>query len=308
MTNLPNLNKYFPSMPELPSEAERTRVFDALWAATLQRGVGSEVEFDCSSYPKHEFLRYLVEQKGCLLHGSNHTEIKVLMPIRMSADASSYGNLEAVYACSDGIWPIYFAIAHRKCQKVSLKSSCYRSTEPDGTVKKFYYFSIHEEMHKSQPWTQGMVYVLPREKFRQLRNELGYLVEEWASAEPVPITAKLPVCVGDFPFLDCMQVHNDQPPAMAASNHTAANAKNFDAYVGRYALSNELILEVLKIEEYLFIKFPGYPPGVLCPVSENSFLLPPLDTQVAFAINEQGAPSRLTIRLEGQDWVAQRLF
>ncbi len=74
--------------------------------------------------------------------------------------------------------------------------------------------------------------------------------------------AKLPVCVRDFSFLDSMQVHGDQPSAMAASIHAAAaNAKNFDAYVGRYALSTELILEVLKIEEYLFIKFPGYPPG-----------------------------------------------
>jgi hypothetical protein len=212
--NLPALEKYFPTMPELPSSDEAIRAFEVLWGATLQRGQGSMIDY-ALSYPKYEFLSYLVERKGLLLHGSNHAKIKLLLPLRMSSDVTSYGNLDAVYACSDGIWSIYYAIAHRKCPKVSLKSFCRRVVEPDGAVKRHYYFSLHEEMHKSKPWTEGMVYVLPRETFRQLKNELGQLVEEWASEEPVLATAKLPVCAQDFPFLDCVQSHRDEPFALA---------------------------------------------------------------------------------------------
>jgi hypothetical protein len=270
-------------------------------------GEGTLVDYRCP-YPKHEFLSYLVERKGRLLHGSNHTMTKVLIPVRLSAGATSYGNLEAVYACSDGIWPIYYAIANRKCRKVSLRTSCFRATEPDETVKKYYYFSIHEEMQRSQPWTEGMVYVLPRRTFRQLRNELGLPVEEWVSAEPVSATAKLAVSSQDFPFLDCVQAHRDEQTTPAANSFAAAAAENYDKYVGRYALTSDLVMEVMKIADHLFVKFPGYPPAVMSPVSENSFLLPPLDIHAAFATGERGTPSRLTIRLEGQDWVAQRLF
>lgn len=304
MTNLPDLRKYFPCRTELPPEPERQRAFDALWAAALQRGEGSLIEYNCP-YPKYEFLSYLVEQKGYLLHGSNHQKIKVLLPIRLSADASGYGNLEAVYACSDGVWPIYYAISRRKCPKVSLKSICYRVAEPDGTAKKHYYFSIHEEMRRSQPWTEGMIYVLPRGKFRQLTNELGYPVEEWASEEPVAATAKLAVCARDFPFFDAVQVHGDDPPAPEAG---CADAGNYDDYVGRYAVTAELVVEVTKVADYLFAKFPGYPPAAMRPVGQGSFLLPPLDLRASFTADERGTPSRLTIRWEGQDWVARRLF
>lgn len=301
--NFPDLMKYFPCVPEVPPPDEEMRAFDALWEATLKNEPGSVIDYRCP-YPKHEFLNYLVEHKGLLLHGSNRPKIKVLLPMRMSKDVTSYGNLDAVYACSDGVWPIYYAIAHRNCPKVGLKSICMRVREEDGTVKKYYYFSIHEEMQKSQPWTEGMVYILPRTTFRQLRNELDQPVEEWASEEPVPATAKLAVSAQDFPYLHCVQAHRDDLPSRVTSQF----ATSYEPYVGRYAFSPDLKIEVTKIGDYLFAKFPGYPPAALAPVSPNSFRLQPLDIHVAFTNGEQGKPSQLALKLNGQNWVAQKLL
>lgn len=300
--NFPDLLKLFPCVPQVPPPDEKRRAFDALWEATLKNEPGSVIDYRCP-YPKHEFLHYLVEHKGQLLHGSNRPKIKVLLPMRMSKDVTSYGNLEAVYACSDGIWPIYYAIAHRNCPKVSLKSSCVRITEPDGTAKKYYYFSIHEEMHKSQPWTEGMVYILPRITFRQLRNEVDQPVEEWASEEPVAASAKLPVSAQDFPFLQIVQAHRDeQQPAVVQLG------ADYEPYVGRYAFGPHMTIDVTKNGDCLFVQLPGYPPAPLAPMSSNSFRLPPIDINVVFTSNEHGKPAQLALKLNGQNWVAQKLL
>jgi hypothetical protein len=300
--SIPDLMKYFPCVPYVPPPHDVKSAFDALWEATLKNGAGSVIDYRCP-YPKHEFLTYLVEQKGLLLHGSNYPQIKVLLPMRFS-EGIGYGNLEALYACSDGVWCIYYAIAHRDCPKGSLKSYCFRIKDPDGTAKKYYYFSLHEDMHKSQPWTDGMIYILPRTTFRQLRNELDQPVEEWASEEPVAAIAKLPVSPEDFPFLHCVQSHGNEAPAPAAVRF----ATNYEAYVGRYTFSGDMSIDVTKHGDSLFVKFPGYPPAALTPVSPNSFRLRPLDIQVAFTNNEPCKPSQLALRLNGQNWVAHKLL
>ena len=296
-----DLTKYFPCVPCAPPAADAMRAFDEVWEATLKQGAGSVIDYRCP-YPKHEFLTYLVEQKGLLMHGSNHGRIKVLLPMRFS-EGVSYGSLDALYACSDGVWCIYYAIAHRNCPNASLKSYCFRAKDADGTAKKFYYFSLHEDMHKSQPWTDGMIYILPRTTFQQLKNDLGQLVEEWASDEPVVATAKIPVSPQDFPFLHCVQSHRTEAPAPAISRF----ATNYEAYVGRYTFSGDLSIDVTKNGNSLFMKFPGYPPAALTPIAPNSFRLRPLDIQVAFTNNEHCKPSQLALRLNGQNWVAHKL-
>lgn len=300
--NSSDLMKYFPCVRYVPPTNEAIRTFDGVWDATLKSGEGSVIDYHCP-YPKHEFLNYLVEQKGLLLHGSNFTQIKVLIPLRLTTGVSSYGNLEAVYACSDGVWPIYYAIAHRNCPMVSFKTSCFRINESDGTAKKYYYFSLHEEMHKTKPWTEGMVYILGRASFRQLRNHLDQPVEEWASKEPVAVIAKLPVTTQDFPFLNSVLGHRDEtspPKVLPCSN-------NCDSYVGRYTFSSDLSVDLTRNGDYLFVQFPGYPPTALTPISQDSFRLTPFDLHVAFTNGEYGRPSQLTLQLDGQNWTAQKL-
>ena len=299
--NISDLMKYFPCVPYVPPSRAAIRAFEALWQSTLKNGASSVIDYR-SPYPKHEFLNYLVEQKKFLLHGSNHDKIKVLLPMRLTKDAANHGNLEAVYACSDGVWPIYYAIAHRNCPKVSFKTACVRIQESDRITRKYYYFSLHEEMHRTQPWTEGMIYILPRTTFRQLRNDADQLIEEWASDEPVVAVAKLPVSAQDFPFLDYVLAHRDEAPLPPSGRFAISS----DRYIGRYTFSDDLSIDVTKAGNFLFVEFPGYPPAPLTPISPSSFRLRPLDIQVAFRNNEHGKPSHLALSLNGQDWVAQK--
>ena len=59
------------------------------------KGQGSEIEYYCE-YPKHEFLTYLVQRKGLLLHGSNFPDIKLLIPIRVTKDTTSVVSLKYI--------------------------------------------------------------------------------------------------------------------------------------------------------------------------------------------------------------------
>ncbi|MGB8509705.1 MAG: hypothetical protein WCD76_15065 [Pyrinomonadaceae bacterium] len=305
MINLPDLKKYFPQSPVVSFDERKTRAFDELWAAALERGQGSLVEYRCE-YPKYEFLTYLVERKGLLLHGSNFPDIKVLIPIRLTKDTTSYGNHDAVYACADGIWPIFFAIVNRNLERTSFVSSCRRVVCDDGTTKKFYFFSIHDGVPESQRWRPGMVYVQPRESFRQLSDEAGRLVEEWKSAEPVNALAKLPVNVDDFPFLGSVQSHNDEWLALERRS-AEIDTRIYDAYVGRYALAPGSAIEVTRAGDCLFLNFPGYPPGVIWPLSETSFLLPPLNIRAGFVVNGRRQATQLVLKLDGQGLIAPRL-
>jgi hypothetical protein len=305
MFELFDLKKYFPQAPEFSFDEAKSRTFDELWETTLAKGQGSEIEYYCE-YPKHEFLTYLVQRKGLLLHGSNFPDIKLLIPIRVTKDTTSYGNHDAVYACPDGIWVMFFAIVNRNLPKTSFVSSCRRAAGSDGRSKKFYFFSIHEDVPKSRRWTQGMVYVLPSDSFRQLFDERACPVEEWASTLPVPALAKLPVSVHDFPFLNSVQSHNDDWIVMEKRSGKV-DARIYGSYVGRYASAPDLIIEITKAGDSIFFHFPGYPPGVMWPVSETLFLLPPLNVRVGFDVNERKQATRLILKHEERELIAQRV-
>lgn len=301
MLNLHEAEKYFPQAPQLSLDKSKTRAFDELWEFTLNKGQCSRIEYQCE-YPKHEFLTYLVERKGYLLHGSNFPDITTLIPVRVTQDTTSYGNHEAVYASTDGIWPIFFAVVNRNLEKTSWVSTCRRALGEDGTTKKFYFFSVHERVPKAQRFTDGMVYVLPREPFMQLLDDEGTPIEEWMSTEPVTGLAKLPVSADDFPFHENVQSHDDEWLSLERKS-AEVDAKVYSSYVGRYSLSPGFVIEVFRGGNSIFLKVPGYPPGVMWPISETLFALPPFNIRVAF---DQNA-TQLTLKLDGQQLVAPRI-
>ena len=59
------------------------------------------------------------------------------------------------------------------------------------------HFSIDAESLRKAPWTNGMIYILPRDSFEEW--------EEWTSKSPVRPLAKLAVSPVDFPFLKRIQ-------------------------------------------------------------------------------------------------------
>lgn len=158
-------------------------------------------------YPKYEFLTYLVNHHPVLVHGSNNCAIAVFAPRRQTDYAGRW--IEAVFAASDGIWPMFFATVHRKPYPWLLRNGCQRITESTGHSYKQYHFSISRTLYHDHPWTDGMIYILPRESFKQIEDESGALTEEWASPVPVQPLARLAITPQDFPFMAAVQSHDD---------------------------------------------------------------------------------------------------
>ncbi len=151
--------------------------------------------------------------KDILLHGSTNKDLDVLEP-RRQTDFSGRG-VTAGFASGDGIWPMFFAIVDRSNVRGSLRNGCFVVTNLRGRTKRFYFFSINQEMLRRPSWTDGMIYVLPRAPFKQTSTGVVRFAE-WASEEPVRPLAKLPIGPKDFPFLNNVTGHAEEESIYAS--------------------------------------------------------------------------------------------
>jgi hypothetical protein len=174
--------------PPLVITAERRAQFDAQWEELTSGGRWSPAG------PKHEFLRWVVESQPVLLHGSNRRDVAVFEP-RAQTDYADEPT-HAVFATSDGIWPIYFAIADRRVVR-SLINDC---VHDEGGAR--YFFSVATDPDGIDPWTSGVVYLLPREPFT-----VSHGSSEWTSPTPVRPLASVTVKPDDFPFIEAVHRH-----------------------------------------------------------------------------------------------------
>jgi hypothetical protein len=194
------------SAPLIEYSDQKVADFEILYRNSLSKP-GSEIDYNLS-YPKYEFLSYLVEHQEVLMHGSNNPGIEVFEP-RTQTDYVGRV-IQAVFATSDGIWPMFFAIIRREGYRGSLRNACVWRPDQVGVQRKFYYFSINASALAGQPWTAGMMYILPRASFSRILTEDGKPLEEWASSKPVRPLARLHVVPVDFPFLKNVQGHDDR--------------------------------------------------------------------------------------------------
>lgn len=198
------LGHLFLSMPDLELDEFRVRAFEQALQSAAATGARALIDYSCD-YPKADFLRYLVSHKELLLHGSNTADIDMLLPKRQSDFNGK--PMTAVFASGDGVWPIFFAVLDHERFRGSMRNGCFVTADGKGADRRFYFFSINQEMLQLQPWTDGMVYVLPRASFRQTsRGAVRF--DEWASEEPVQPLARLPVSPADFPFLPNVAGHD----------------------------------------------------------------------------------------------------
>lgn len=193
--------------PEIVLDQAKERAFAQVYAAAL--AADPPVVDYRLPYPKYEFLEYLVTQEPVLLHGSNDMAIRTFQPRRTSLDSNAHGSLAAIYATADSIWPIFFATLKRAGYKGSLRNGVGWDHDPAGVRRKVYQFSLNQEMLGQFPWTQGVIYVLPRATFVQLQDDAGDLTAEWAGNTAVEPLAMVPVGPEDFPFLDQVRGHDD---------------------------------------------------------------------------------------------------
>jgi hypothetical protein len=188
--------------------------FERLYAEQVEPGGGRRIEYRLAA-PRWQFLCWLAESRDVLLHGSGNADIVEFEP-RRPADASEFGGRLAVYAASDGIWAMFFAVVDRAVATSLVNMSVV--VGPDGAGTPLYYFSVNKDALARGAWHAGTVYVLPRASFERrpdtAREGGPVRSNEWASLDAVRPLAALPVSPADFPFLHEVNGH-DQPTVAA---------------------------------------------------------------------------------------------
>ena len=206
------LPDYWLTRPSVEFDESAKEAFDELLNTTLSSGECPTIAFTLS-WPKWQFLCHLVDRHDIALHGSGDPNIALFEP-RQSNDLNDFGNQKAVYAASDGLWAMFFAIVDRDRVK-SITNACVRLAEDTGTFHGPYYvFSVSQSALPNQPWRTGTVYLLPRRTFT-VQSPMAFgsyqvHIAQLASFEPVQPLAKLTITPEDFPFLQQIRGHDDQ--------------------------------------------------------------------------------------------------
>jgi hypothetical protein len=206
------LPDYWLQRPKLAIDPQHRLDFDQLLARVKAAGANLQIDYNFP-VPKWQFLCYLADQHGVVLHGTGDPRIEVFEP-RLSNDLNEFGAQTAIYAAGDGLWPMFFAILDRARYPMSTSNACIRLVDEAGHVSEpRYVFSISRPALRQQPWRTGMVYLLPGETFvsqPSLRFGLYEVrVPQLASLVPVAPWARLAVAPEDFPFLNDVRGHDD---------------------------------------------------------------------------------------------------
>jgi hypothetical protein len=207
------LPPYFLRRPPMPRDAETLAAFDALYARAEASG-GAVLDYNLKA-PIWQFFCHVADIQPVLLHGSGNAAIDMFEP-RQPHDVSAFGDQNAVYAASDGLWPMYFAILDRARFEMSLINSSMQLDLGDGRRgEPFYFFSISDKALMQRPFRDGTIYLLPRDGFMQqppFRHEGRDIhVAHWASLAPVKPLARFAVQPEDFPLLAQLRGHDDEP-------------------------------------------------------------------------------------------------
>jgi len=291
--------------PELTLDRGKINVFEHLYEAAVSPGTNPVINYDCE-YPKHEFLSYLVLFKNLVLHGSNLGNLEWLNPIRTSTSTAHWESLEAVYACSDGIWPIFFAIVNRQKYTGSLRNACYRVVDRNGNASKLYYFALDLQFLRKRVWTDGMIYLLPKDSFEQLVDDVGNKLEEWISFVPVRSLARIEVSPQDFPFINSVRVQHLSRPGQAI-NVVKVDARLYDNYVGVYELDPEITITILSDKERLLFSAAGFPIISALPESEEKYFLQQINAHISFVTGNGKRADQLILQIDDQSLTARRV-
>ena len=210
----PDIERYMEKRTPMDLAPQAVAAFEHLYAEAIEPGTGAKIRYDLSDLaaPKWQFLCYLTDNKGVLVHGSSKPDIEEFEP-RQSDDVGEFGNRKAVYAASDALWAMYFAVTDRSRGVYSLHNACFRVVQEDGSKSApYYFFAINIDALRYQPWCNGTIYILPRAGFEPqppvtLRGITGEILQ-WACRAPVRPLARLNITPADFPFLGQIRGHD----------------------------------------------------------------------------------------------------
>lgn len=200
MTDLPYNSKPVVG-PVLRWSGEEVETFDRLLARARDRHGGL---LDCNpGIQNHRFVSYATERSGLLAHGSSRGGLDRLEP----GDQGDLNGrpVRAVFASSDGIWAMFFAILDWS-RVAGTFNGTRRFNTPDGDFKG-YVFTVLTNGQPGPPFHPGWIYLAERTGFSMSLHKDGADSDEWLSPSPVVPLARLSVQPEDFPFLAGVTVH-----------------------------------------------------------------------------------------------------
>lgn len=152
--------------------------------------------------PLWEVLCHFTDHCGLMAHGTSDPDIQEFVP-RQAHDIFEFGAQKAVYAASDGLWAMFYAVVDRR-RGLGMHNACFSFVDEG---EPYYFFSLTQRL-----FSPGYVYLLPGKTFVQdPESELHgrkIAVAQWASLAPVRPVAKVRVEPEHFPFLDEIRLHD----------------------------------------------------------------------------------------------------
>lgn len=206
------LPDYWLTRPAAGPDPATRAAFDQLLDTALEAADGRPIPYHLPA-PKWQFVCYAAERRALAWHGSGAADIALFEP-RQSNDLTDFGNRKAVYAASDPLWAMFFAIVDRDRYRMSVTNACVRLTDAAGQAHgPFYVFSVSRAVRPQEPWRTGTLYLLPRETF-EAQPPVAFGggqvdIAQLASLVPVRPLAQLSVAPADFPFLAQIRAHDD---------------------------------------------------------------------------------------------------
>ena len=122
-------------------------------------------------------------------------------------DFAPFGQQRAVFATSDPIWAMFYAIVDRRRHRLTLNNGCLL-LEDTGDA---YYFSVSRKALPQRPWRTGYLYLLPADSFVEQPGAVyaGHRARVPQLASPVPVTPFAPPRRAE-PFLEQIRGHDDE--------------------------------------------------------------------------------------------------
>jgi len=220
------LPDYWLQRPPLEIPSQTRSDFDQLLAQLTADRTNTPIDYTFP-VPKWQFLCYLADRWGVVLHGTGDPHIQVFEP-RPSNDLTDFGAQTAVYAARDGLWAMFFAILDRQRYPLATTNACVQLVDAAGQASApQYVFGISRPALLQKPWRTGMIYLLPGDTFVNqpyLRfGAYAVRVPQLASLAPVTPFARLAVDPDDFPFLaDIRGIDDARLPEYGQAMQTGA--------------------------------------------------------------------------------------
>jgi hypothetical protein len=163
------------------------------------------------------WLSWLCEAQGFVAHGTGQADVTVFEP-RQSNDTGWFGNRKAVYASSDALWAMFFAIMNRPAVPMRIVNSAI-SVWSNGKLEPRYFFGASNSALERGAFRNGWVYLLPGAGFERepADSSLGFVFESHHLAYLESVRPAFRVSVGpnDFPFLDRIYAYDEDALASA---------------------------------------------------------------------------------------------